>query len=366
MHYHYFAIFLFLGTSAFSQSHNEATKPHVKKEEARVPIDVPPDQQAKIGLKVVKSEMKKLEHTIRTVGTVTADQTKESHVHTRINGWIEQIYADSIGKAVKKGSPLFALYSPDLVSTQEEYLAARKQGNLGREIAAAALERLKLWGVPLAEIEQLKKTGKSKRTVKFDSPLDGVIVNKTAIQGMYITPDMELYQIADLANVWVIVTLYEYDIAVIRVGDEAEVQSAYDSKLNFTGKISYISPEIEIETRTAKARIEVANPNQNYKPGMYVNVILKKDLGQAIVVPDDAVLDTGLRKIVFIKTGTSRFEPKEVNLGPRVENHFAILSGLKAGEEVVTSAHFFIDTESKLRAALIKGSPTPSKSHGGH
>lgn len=337
----------------------------IKNEEARVPIEVPQDQQSKIGLKVAKAEKKKIEHTIRTVGSVAADQTKEAHVHTKINGWIEQIFADYIGKPVKKGQSLFELYSPDLVSTQEEYLAARKQGAPGREIAATALDRLKLWGVPQSEIDRLKKSGKAKRSVTFDSPVEGFIVNKTAIRGMYITPEMELYHIADLSRIWIIVTLYEYDVAVISVGDEAEIQLPYDPDKSFIGKISYIYPEIELETRTAKARIELENPDQKLKPGMFSNISLKKNLGEAIVIPDDAVIDTGTRKIVFVKTGTSRFEPREIKAGPRIENTFAILSGLKEGEEIVTSAHFLIDAESKFQAALQKGSPTNS-GHGGH
>lgn len=372
-----YVLLLVLSASAFSQTHSghgelpktpkptpQKTEP-IKKEEARVPIEVPQEQQSKIGLKVAKAEKKKVEHTIRTVGTVTADQTKEAHVHTKINGWIEQIYADYIGKPVKKGQSLFELYSPDLVSTQEEYLAARKQGAPGREIAVTALERLKLWGVPQSEIDRLKKSGKAKRSVTFDSPVDGFIINKTAIRGMYITPEMELYHIADLSRIWIIVTLYEYDVAVISVGDEAEIQLPYDPDKSFKGKISYIYPEIELETRTAKARIELDNPDQKLKPGMFSNISLKKNLGEAIVIPDDAVIDTGTRKIVFVKTGTSRFEPREIKAGPRIENTFAILSGLKEGEEIVTSAHFLIDAESKFQAALQKGSPTNS-GHGGH
>jgi multidrug efflux pump subunit AcrA (membrane-fusion protein) len=342
----------------------QKTEP-IKKDEARVPIEVPLEQQSKIGLKVAKAEKKKVEHTIRTVGTVTADQTKEAHVHTKINGWIEQIYADYIGKPVKKGQSLFELYSPDLVSTQEEYLAARKQGAPGREISVTALERLKLWGVPQSEIDRLKKSGKAKKSVTFDSAVDVFIVNKPAIRGMYITPEMELYHIADLSRIWIIVTLYEYDVAVISVGDEAEIQLPYDPNKSFKGKISYIYPEIELETRTAKARIELDNPDQKLKPGMFSNISLKKNLGEAIVIPDDAVIDTGTRKIVFVKTGASRFEPRDVKAGPRIENTFAILSGLKEGEEVVTSAHFLIDAESKFQAALQKGSPTNS-GHGGH
>ncbi len=377
----YIILFLFFSTNVFSQTHrghgevpkinktstqSSANKIEpVKKEEPRVPVDVPLEQQSKIGLKTVKAEKQKIEHTIRTVGTVTADQTKEAHVHTKINGWIEQIYADYIGKPVKKGQSLFELYSPDLVSTQEEYLAARKQGAPGQEIATTAIERLKLWGVPKAEIDRLKKTGKAKRFVTFDSPVDGFIVRKTAIRGMYITPEMELYHIADLSRIWIIVTLYEYDVAVVSVGDEADIQLPYDLDKSFKGKISYIYPEIELETRTAKARIEIDNPNQKLMPGMFSNIALKKNLGEAIVIPDDAVIDTGTRKIVFVKTGLSRFEPRDVKVGPRIENTFAILSGLKEGEEVVTSAHFLIDAESKFQAAIQKGSPA-SSGHGEH
>lgn len=376
----YILFFLFLNTSAFSQTHSshsempvdvpkisqQPTKvttqklEPVKKDEARVPIDVPLEQQSKIGLKVVKAEKKKVEHTIRTVGTVTADQTKEAHVHTKINGWIEKIYADYVGKPVKKGQPLFELYSPELYSTQEEYLAARNQGTPGREIAATAIERLKLWGVPQAEVEKIKKTGKAKRSVTFDSPVDGFIVNKTAIQGMYITPEMELYHIADLSRIWIIVTLYEYDVAIISTGDEAEIQLSYDLNNSFKGKINYIYPEIEMETRTAKARIVIDNREQKLKPGMFSNIILKKNLGEAIVVPEDAVIDTGTRKIVFVKTGPSHFEPRDVRAGPRIESTFVILSGLKEGEEIVTSAHFLIDAESKFQAASQKGDSTNS------
>lgn len=363
---YFFIIFVLISTGALSQQdHTQMQNAAIKKDEARVPIEVPPEQQIRIGLKTTKVQKKIVAHTIRTIGTVVADQRTEAHVHSKLNGWIETIYADYVGKEVKKGGPLFDLYSPELVATQEEYISAVKQSGIGQELARAAIERLKLWGVPEKEIIRLKKTSKAKRTISFESPVAGFVISKSAIQGMYITPGMELYQIADLSKVWIMVTLYEYDVAIIKVGDVAEVQLPYNYKLNFTGKISYVSPEIEVETRTAKARIEVDNKNQNFKPGMYVNVILNKDLGLSTIIPDDAVLDTGLRKIVFVKTSTSRFEPREVKVGSRVANQFTIISGLVAGEEVVTSAHFFIDAESKLRAAVEKGSSLPAD-HGGH
>ena len=372
---------LFLGVifsvNAYSQVHGEHSQTNaknpspkpmaaqpIKKEEPRIAVDVPETQQTKIGLKVTKAKKEKINHTIRTVGTVTADQTKEAHVHTKINGWIEQIYADYIGKPVKKGQALFELYSPELVSTQEEYLASKKQGATGREISKVALERLKLWGVPQKEIERLTTSGKSKKSLTFDSPVDGFIVNKTAIRGMYINPEMELYHIADLSRIWIVVTLYEYDISAIGVGDEAELQLPYDPDKSFKGKISYVYPEIDLETRTAKARIEIANPDQKLKPGMFVNVELKKDLGEAIVVPDDSVIDTGTRKLVFVRSSGTKFEPREVKVGPRVGNTFAILSGIKDQEDIVTSAHFLIDAESKFQAALQKGESKPSGHEG--
>jgi Cu(I)/Ag(I) efflux system membrane fusion protein len=362
MKHAFFFFVLFFSSIGHSQhtGHNL-----IKKEEPRVSIEVPDPEQQKIGLRTTKAEKKKVENITRTVGIITADQQREAHVHTKLNGWIERIFADYIGKPVKKGQALFELYSPDLVSTQEEYLAAKRQGSIGKEISGAALDRLKLWGVPQSEIEKISKSGKAKRTITFNSPVDGFIINKTAIAGMYITPEMELYHIADLSRVWILVTLYEYDVATIFVGDEAQIQLPYDPTRVLKGKITYISPEIDIETRTAKARIEMDNQDQKLKPGMFANIELKKNLGEAIVVPDDAIIDTGIRKIVFVKTRDSRFDPREVKTGVRIGNTFIILSGLNVGEEVVTSAHFLIDAESKLQAAIKKGSPA-SSGHSGH
>lgn len=356
-----FILFCLVSFSVWGQE-NHATH----REESRAPVVVAPEQQSRIGLRTVPVAERELRSTIRTVGTVTTDQRSEAHVHPRIQGWIERIFADYVGKPVKKGQDLFELYSPELVSTQQEYLAASSQGAAGKEIARAALDRLKLWGVPDEEIQRLVKTGKAKRALTFVSPVDGYVVNKTAIQGMYVTPEMELYYIADLSKVWVIVTLYEYDVATIRPGDEAVIQLPYDPTKTYRAKITYIYPEIERETRTARARIDLANPGQTLKPGMFANVEITKDLGPSMVVPEDAVIDTGTRRIVFVRSGPSRFEPREVKLGPRVENLVSVLSGVKPGEQVVTSAQFLIDAESKFRAAIEKGAPPAGGAHGGH
>lgn len=335
------------------------------KEEPRAPVDIPSEQQSKIGLKVAKAEKKKLTHSIRTVGTITVDQTKEAHFHTKINGWVEKVFADSVGKPVRKGAPLFDLYSPELVSTQEEYLAALKQGEIGRDIAKAALARLELWGVPPYEIQRLKSSGKTRKQVPFVAPIDGYVIHKNAIPGMYLTPELEVYHIADLSTVWIIVSLYEFDLSLVSLGDEAQITFPYDPGRSLTGTVSYIYPEVDLQTRTAKARIELSNPDQKFKPGMFVNVELKKMLEESVVIPDDAIIDTGVRTLVFAKRGATRFEPREVKAGPRVGNQFAILSGLEAGEEVVTGASFLIDAESKLQAALKRGSSV-APGHSGH
>lgn len=224
---------------------------------------------------------------------------------------------------------------------------------------------MKLWEVPQHHLNKLTKSGKASRAVTFESPVNGVVISKNAIQGMYVTPGMELYQIADLSKVWIMITLYEFDVSVVKVGDEVEVQLPYESNKSFKAKISFISPEIQIESRTAKARIEVENASANLKPNMYANVVIKKELGEALVIPEDALIDTGLRKIVFVKTDGSMFEPRTLQIGPRIDGQFAVLSGLKEGEEIVTSSHFLIDSESKLKAAIEKGSSAPAHKHGG-
>lgn len=344
-----------------------ATSSKSKADDPRVTVDVPLEQQKRIGLKTTKVEKKSLVYTIRTVGSVTADQRLEAHIHSKINGWIEQIYADYIGMWVKKGESLFDLYSPEIVTTQEEYISAIKQPGVGKELAKAALDRLKLWGVPQSELDKLTKRKKASRTIRFESPVNGFIIKKNAIQGMYITPGMELYQIADLSRVWIMTTLYEYDVSVVSEGDEAEVQLHYGSNRILKAPITYISPEIDIDTRTAKARIEVSNKDLKLKPGMYANIQLKKDLGESLVIPEDALIDTGLRKIVFVKISPSKFEPRTLKIGPRVNGYFAVLDGLKIGEEIVSGAHFFIDAESKLKAAFESGaSGAETHQHSGH
>jgi membrane fusion protein, copper/silver efflux system len=331
----------------------------------RAEVAIPVLQQKNAGIQTQFVKRERLVHKIRTVGSIATDQTREAHIHTRLNGWIEKIHVDYVGKVVTKGAPLFDLYSPDLVSTQEEYLAAKRQGQVAAEVAEAALTRLRLWGVPEQELEALRSAKMAKKALTFYAPVSGVVIRKAAIMGAYVTPDTELYYLADIDRVWLLLTLYEADVALIKPGDKVTLSLPYAPGKFYVGFISYVYPEIDVQTRTAKARVEIANEDQFLRPGMFANAEIEKTLTEQIVVSEDAVLDTGQRKIVFVKMGDQAFVPREVTVGQRVGEQLTILSGLKEGEAVVVSASFLIDAESRLQAALRKGK-SAAGGHSGH
>ena len=356
-----------LSFAAFGLGHAEPVheEAHVH-DEPRVAISVPVEQQAKIGLRVAKVTRERVEHTIRTVGTVAIDQSREAHVHTRFAGWIEDIRVARVGDRVRKGETLCLFYSPELVSIQDEYLAARGKGAIGDEVSSAALERLRLLGVPEREVRALTEGRTTKIRIPIDSPIDGYVVEKQATQGLYVTPETHLYRIADLDNLWILATLYEYDLPVVHVGDVATLSLTYQPDRRIRGKITYVYPDVDPRTRTAQARIEVSNGDQTLKPGMYVNAEIEKDLGEMLLVPDSAVIDTGTRKIVFVRSADTRFEPREVTVGTRSAKGYAVVSGLAAGDDVVASASFLIDAESRFQAAVEKGLPGAGGGHAGH
>lgn len=346
--------------------HDHEAKNREANAEERVPITVPSNQQSKIGLKTQQVIRKTLTHTIRTVGSIATDQTKEARVSMRISGWIEKIHADYIGKSVTKGAPLFDLYSPELVSTQTDYLSAIEQnGTLASEVAETTMKRLRLWGVSPLEIKKIRESGKVLRVITFYAPISGVIINKSAILGSYVTPATELYYLADLSQVWLLVTLYESDVSLIDIGDDVEVTLPYDESRRYSGKIDYIYPDLDSLTRTIKARVALDNSDGFLRPGMFANIEINKNLSEMLVIPDDAVIDTGARLLVFVKSGDDKFEPRQVEVGPRIDSQITILSGLEAGEAVVVNASFLIDAESRMEAALRKGKAnTPG--HGDH
>lgn len=349
--------------------HDHTTKPLKTQNDGdldRVPISVPLMQQNKIGLKTFTVEKRRLIQKIRTVGIVNIDQTLEAHVHTRINGWIEKISADSIGKALKKGDRLFELYSPDLVTTQEEYVMAMRQGHVAKDVADTALNRLRLWNVPSSFIERLITSQKIQRTVSFDAPINGIVTDKQAILGMYVTPTMQLYSLADLSRVWIMITLYEADLSRVNVGDAVNIKLPYDPSKKFAGTINYIYPEIDLNSRTVQARVEINNNDGFLRPGMFADIDIVKDLGETLALPVDAIIDTGMRSLVFVQTDSLVFEPKEIELGSRVGGFVPVLGGLNSGDRVVINANFLIDAESKLQAVLQRNDSPILGGHEGH
>lgn len=335
-------------------------------EEPRITVNIAVKQQERIGLGLAVAEKRPIQHTIRTVGIVKADQSREAHVHLRVSGWVEEILVDYVGKTVRKGDPLFRLYSPELVTTQDELLAALRVSGASSAIVKTIRERLRFFSMSDAEVSDVIKERAVHRQVTFHSPLSGYVVNKIAIKGMYVTPNTELYYIADISKVWIQSILYESDIALTNPGNKAKITSTYDPTVVLNGEIDFISPEIDPVTRTAQARIRIANDDFKFKPGMFANVEIAHDLGEQTVIPADAVIDTGLRQIVFVKSDATRFEPREVKLGTRVDEGFIVLSGLQAGEAVVSSANFLIDAESKIQAALKRGEKMKGHGNGQH
>lgn len=357
-----------MATVSWSQdaNHEHAVQAPGAVPEDRVPVTVSQQAQAGAGLKTQLVTRETLVHTIRTVGSIATDQTKEARVSMRISGWIEKIHAGYVGKSIKKGAPLFDLYSPELVSTQNEYLSAIRQGGaIGNEVAETAAARMRLWGLSNTDIAKLRDRNKAQRTITFYSPVDGVILNKVAVLGSYVTPETELYYLADLSNVWLLLTLYEADLSLVQVGDEVDITLPYDKTKKYVGRINYIYPELDPATRTVKARVDISNLDGFLRPGMFANAEIQKTLPNMLVVPDDAVLDTGVRQLVFVKADDTTFEPRQVEIGPHIDDKMTILTGLKQGEAVVVSASFLIDAESRMQAALRKGKAA-APGHGDH
>jgi len=327
-------------------------------------VQITPERQQLIGVKIGPVEMRPLEKVIRTVGRVDYDEKRIVTVSLKIGGWIEDLYVDFTGRFVKQGEPLLTIYSPELVSTQEEYLVALhakksltkspfpEVAGSGDSIAESAKRRLKLWDITDEEIQKLEESGKSKKTLTLYSPFSGFVLEKSAYKGMNVMPGAALFKLADLSVVWLIADIYEYELPFIRLGQQASVQLSYIPGERFTGKAIYIYPSLNPETRTAKVRFELPNPHGKLKPEMYANVEIKVHLGQKLTVPEGAIIDTGLRQLAIIDKGNGYFEPREVKVGSKVDNYYEVIKGLKAGERVVTSANFLIDSESKLKEAV--------------
>lgn len=334
-------------------------------------VMIPPDKQQLIGVRTAPVEIADLSRTLRTVGRIEVDETKIARIHTKFQGWIDKVFVDFVGKSVRKGEPLFTVYSPELLATQQEYLLALKSKKLlgnstyrevvGDEnaLANSARQRLKLWDISGEQIERLEQTGEATRTMLLTSPIDGYVTTREVYENTYVTPDKELYTIVDLSAIWVNVDIYEYEAPYIRLGQKARMTLAYGTGRSYGGTVTYIYPTLDPNTRTLKVRMEFPNPAMELKPNMYSNIALNIDIGRRVQVPAEAVLDSGTRKIVFIAKPDGYFEPREIQVGGKVDDRFIVTAGLKPGDVIVTSGNFLIDSESRLTA-----SGAPAHVHG--
>jgi membrane fusion protein, copper/silver efflux system len=327
-------------------------------------VFVSPERQQISGVRWGRVEYRNLEKVIRTVGRLEFDEKKISTVNPKIGGWIEELYVDYTGKMVRKGQPLLSIYSPELVSAQEEVLLALKAKKIlsaspitdvaegGDRLLQGARRRLLLWDITDKQLETLEQTGEIKKNMVLYSPADGFVMEKIAFKGMSIMPGAALFKIGDLSTIWVIADIYEYELPFIKIGDQAQITLAYFPGETFEGTATYIYPSLDPKTRTAKVRFDLPNPEYKLKPEMWANVELKTSLGRKLVVPEDAVMDSGAMQMVFVDRGQGHFESRHIQVGSKMQGYYEVLSGLKDGERVVTSANFLIDSESQLKGGM--------------
>lgn len=336
----------------------------VQKKEPPGTVTIDPGTVQNLGIRTALAEQRTLVRTIRTVGRVTYDEELLNRLHPKVEGWITKLYVDETGEQVKRNQELLQIYSPQLVSTEEEYVLALdgletlqnspyKDVRQGAEnLVKSTRERLAWLDVPAHQIGALEKTREIEKNLHIHSPFDGIVVNIGAREGVYVTPQTELYMIADLSHIWIVADIYEYELPYIRIGQEAKVTLSYDPDTVLTARITFIYPTLDPKTRTAKVRFELENPGKKLKPDMYANVEVRIPLGMRLVVPQEAVLNSGTRKILFVDRGQGRLEPRDVQIGANADGYYEVQKGVASGERVVASAAFLIDSESQLQSAL--------------
>lgn len=324
-------------------------------------VKIDHERQQLIGLRTEKIVEGTVSGELRALGRVAVDETRVRKVNVKVEGFVEKLFVDFVGKPVAKGQPLFSLYSPEFVSAQREYLLALKTqkalagGSLqssGGDLLESARRRLTLWDVPKEAIDNLEKTGEVLRALTLRSPISGVVTVKNVVEGARITPADILFEITDLSRVWVLVDVYEAELGRAKVGMPADLTIQSAPGKTFKGRVAFVDPIMDPKTRTAKARVEFANPKGELKPEMFGEIVIKGQGRKGILVPLDAVLDAGTTKVAFVALGDGKFEPREVTTGATVGEKVEIRSGLKAGEDVVVRANFLVDSESRLKAAL--------------
>jgi membrane fusion protein, copper/silver efflux system len=336
-------------------------------------ISVEPARAKAIGLTTTNIDERDFLRRLRTTGIVTVDETRTSHVHPKVRGWIDGIRVNYIGQKVAAGQELARIYSQDVYAAEIEYLALldRTRGALPAgepweqerrardELIAAARRRLALWDVPPAEIARLETSREAARTFPLLAPRSGIVVAKQAFDGTYVDPSVELYTVSDLSRVWVLADIYEADVAAVRVGQPARLEIQGIAQPIDT-KVTFLPPTIDQPTRTLKVRFDLPNKAGTLRPGAFASVSMDLPLGRGLAVPESAVVRTGARAIVFV-VHESHIAPREVELGPLAEDHYRVEEGLSPDDVVATGAQFLLDSETRLRA-----SSGPGAGHGGH
>ncbi len=340
-------------------------------EPSLVPVQLSPERMQSIGVRMGRVERKMVGDEIRATGNVAVDETKLAYVQVRYSGYIQKVFADATYQYLRKGQPLFTIYSPDLAATEREYLVAKQnQQRVARStvqgvtegaasLLEAATERLKQWGVPPRDIARLESTGQVQQELQVDSPVSGYITERNALPNLTVQPETRLYSVADLSTVWIFAEVFQNDMGRIKVGDRASLTVDTYPGRHFEGRVNFIYPQVDMTTRTARVRLIFPNPGMKLTPGMFVNAVLQVRAGTQLVIPASGVLQSGTRQVVFVNRGDGYLEPREVELGARASEEFIVLKGLKEGEEIVTSANFLIDSESQLQAALGSFTPPP-------
>lgn len=337
----------------------------------RGPIQLSPQRMQSIGLQLGQVEYKRVDDEIRFYGNVQSNERRLAYVQTRFAGWIRKVYVDATGDFVRKGQPLFTIYSPDLVTTEQEYLLAKQNAGALQQstvngVAAGATslfdsarQRLLQWEISPNEIAKLDQTGKVITELTIYSPVSGYVTERNALPNLYVQPETRLYSVADLSDIWVLAQIFQNDAGKLKPGDPAEVTvDAYPNAV-FRGRVDYVLPQLDMMTRTLPVRLIFPNPGLKLRPGMYVNVRVKLPLGRELVVPTSAVFHSGMRNLVFVHRGEGNIEPREVELGPTVGDQMVVRKGVSAGDQIVSSANFLIDSEAQLQAAAGAFMPPP-------
>jgi RND family efflux transporter MFP subunit len=335
------------------------------------PVELSPERMQSIGVRTGRVEYKTINSEIRAMGTVEVDERRTAYVQTRYPGWVKDVFVNATYQFVRKGKPLFTIYSPELVASQQEYLLAKANaGRLGQSsvegvsagadtLLRSARERLLQWSLSEQDISKLETSGKPLADFTFASPVSGYVVERMVLPNSYVQPEMRLYSIADLSTVWVNAQVFQQDVGKLTPGNPADVTvDSYPTRV-FHAHVEQVLPQVDPATRTLRVRLSMPNPTLALKPGMFVNVRLRAPLGRQLFVPASAVLQAGSRQIVFLSRGQGSFEPREVQLSTPTDEGFVVLKGLKSGDTVVTSANFLIDSESQLQAAAGAYTPPP-------